>query len=75
MGKAKKGWMLLIASMLAIFLLAGCNSESSGSSGGTSKGKGDKIVVGFSQIGAESGWRTAETDSIKKRWAMTPNLN
>src|SRR5678815_3827316 len=24
-----------------------------------------KIVVGFSQIGAESGWRTANTDSIK----------
>jgi ABC-type sugar transport system substrate-binding protein len=24
-----------------------------------------KLVVGFSQIGAESGWRTAETESIK----------
>src|SRR5580693_6991653 len=24
-----------------------------------------KLVVGFSQIGAESGWRTANTDSIK----------
>jgi simple sugar transport system substrate-binding protein len=24
-----------------------------------------KITVGFSQIGAESGWRTANTDSIK----------
>lgn len=26
---------------------------------------GEKIVVGFSQIGAESAWRTAETISIK----------
>jgi len=26
---------------------------------------GGKVVVGFSQIGAESAWRTAETDSIK----------
>lgn len=26
---------------------------------------GKKLVVGFSQIGAESGWRTAETESIK----------
>ena len=26
---------------------------------------GKKIVVGFSQIGAESGWRTANTESIK----------
>src|ERR1700744_3894102 len=24
-----------------------------------------KLVVGFSQIGAESGWRTANTESIK----------
>src|SRR6266545_4741935 len=28
-----------------------------------------KIVVGFSQIGAESGWRTANTDSIKSEAA------
>jgi simple sugar transport system substrate-binding protein len=30
---------------------------------------GKKIVVGFSQIGAESGWRTANTDSIKSEAA------
>jgi simple sugar transport system substrate-binding protein len=30
-----------------------------------SPGAGKKIVVGFSQIGAESGWRTANTESIK----------
>ena len=29
----------------------------------------DKITVGFSQIGAESGWRTANTDSIKSEAA------
>ena len=28
-----------------------------------------KTVVGFSQIGAESGWRTANTDSIKSEAA------
>jgi galactofuranose transport system substrate-binding protein len=28
-----------------------------------------KLVVGFSQIGAESGWRTANTDSIKEEAA------
>src|SRR3954465_1754513 len=28
-----------------------------------------KIVVGFSQIGAESGWRTANTESIKSEAA------
>ena len=29
----------------------------------------DKTTVGFSQIGAESGWRTANTDSIKSEAA------
>src|SRR6266436_7292749 len=28
-----------------------------------------KLVVGFSQVGAESGWRTANTDSIKSEAA------
>ena len=32
-------------------------------------GAGKKIVVGFSQIGAESGWRTANTESIKSEAA------
>src|SRR6185369_11979075 len=31
----------------------------------TSAAADKKIVVGFSQIGAESGWRTANTESIK----------
>jgi simple sugar transport system substrate-binding protein len=31
--------------------------------------QGKKTVVGFSQIGAESGWRTANTESIKKEAA------
>ncbi|HXT10966.1 MAG TPA: ABC transporter substrate-binding protein [Candidatus Angelobacter sp.] len=35
----------------------------------TSLGAGKKIVVGFSQIGAESGWRTANTESIKSEAA------
>ena len=29
----------------------------------------DKLTVGFSQVGAESAWRTAETDSIKSEAA------
>ena len=38
---------------------SGTNSASNASSGGK------KIVMGFSQVGAESGWRTANTESIK----------
>ena len=42
------------------------SSQSSGSSGGSSSGSGKKIVLGFAQVGAESGWRTANTESIKE---------
>lgn len=40
-------------------------SSTSGSTDSTPAKKTDKLVVGFSQIGAESGWRTANTKSIK----------
>jgi simple sugar transport system substrate-binding protein/ribose transport system substrate-binding protein len=46
--------------------LAGCGDkgDDAASSGG---GSGDKkIVLGFSQVGAESGWRTANTKSIQE---------
>ena len=33
-----------------------------------------KIVIGFSQLGAESGWRTAETESIKSACEADPNV-
>ena len=46
---------ILAASALA---LAGCGD------GGSSSG-GDELVVGFSQIGSESGWRTAETNAAR----------
>ena len=50
--------------LLCAALLLGCDKgESSKSTGGTTAGK--KLVVGFSQIGAESSWRTAETNSIR----------
>lgn len=41
--------------------LSACGSES-GSGGGSDDG----IVMGFAQVGAESGWRTANTESIKE---------
>jgi simple sugar transport system substrate-binding protein len=56
----------------AAVFLAGCNGSSSG--GGTtgspsasgSGGAKKDYVVGFSQIGAESAWRTAETNSVQE---------
>jgi ABC-type sugar transport system substrate-binding protein len=42
--------------------LAACAKKSGGSGSGGSK----KITLGFSQVGAESGWRTANTKSIQE---------
>ncbi|HEY8900835.1 MAG TPA: ABC transporter substrate-binding protein [Chthoniobacterales bacterium] len=42
-------------------LTVGCQKKEGGAAGG---GK-ESLTVGFSQIGAESAWRTANTDSIK----------
>ena len=54
------------AAVLAGAMVAALSACSSG--GGSSDGKGSdgKITVGFSQVGAESGWRTANTKSVQE---------
>jgi ABC-type sugar transport system substrate-binding protein len=56
-------WAALVAGGLSLAVLAGCGS--SGGSGSGSGSSGDSITLGFSQVGAESGWRTANTKSIQ----------
>ncbi|WP_431246581.1 ABC transporter substrate-binding protein [Leifsonia xyli] len=52
----------------AALALSAC---SSGAAGG-SAGSGDKVLkVGFSQVGAESGWRTANTKSMKEAFSSS----
>ncbi|MFB9544362.1 ABC transporter substrate-binding protein [Micromonospora sagamiensis] len=51
---------VLAAGLLATSLAACANSDT-----GADAGDGP-IVLGFSQVGAESGWRTANTNSIKE---------
>jgi ABC-type sugar transport system substrate-binding protein len=49
--------------------LAACGSSDKGSDGGGgtgSGGGGDSITMGFAQVGAESGWRTANTKSVQE---------
>jgi simple sugar transport system substrate-binding protein len=57
-----KSWRIVGGLVAAVCLmgLASCNKEGGGPAGGKKK-----IVVGFSQIGAESDWRMANTMSIK----------
>ncbi|HYE31610.1 MAG TPA: ABC transporter substrate-binding protein [Methylomirabilota bacterium] len=73
----------LAAGSAAVMLaLTGCN-QSSNSGGDTAAGtnssstggsSGKQLTVGFAQVGAESAWRTAETDSIKAE-AAKRNVN
>gem|GEM_PF-5583060 len=61
-------WLSLFA-----FVVIGCNSGDTAKApegGGAAPAKpeaGKKLVVGFSQIGAESDWRTANTEGIRHR--------
>jgi simple sugar transport system substrate-binding protein len=48
-----------------VTFLAGCSGKSSGEAGSGKATPGKEVVLGFSQIGAESEWRTANTTSIK----------
>ncbi|MFC0506501.1 ABC transporter substrate-binding protein [Micromonospora costi] len=54
---------IMAAGLLATGLGACANSDTGSGGGGNDDGK---IVLGFSQVGAESGWRTANTTSIKE---------
>jgi galactofuranose transport system substrate-binding protein len=54
----------MAAAGLGLTMLAGCGR----------KADDDRIVLGFSQIGAESEWRTANTESIKSA-AATMNID
>ncbi|MCM4077514.1 ABC transporter substrate-binding protein [Paractinoplanes hotanensis] len=51
--------------LLLVSAVAGCGGDSDAGSGSGSSGGDDKITLGFSQVGAESGWRTANTKSIQ----------
>lgn len=86
--KWTKAVSLLTAAVIAGSAFTGCAksapaSASSASGGsqaaGTSEASaannsGKKIVLGFAQVGAESGWRTAETASVKDIPNQYPNI-
>jgi galactofuranose transport system substrate-binding protein len=57
-----RGSVAVFAATLLTAGMAACGNSDTGSGGGSDDGK---IVLGFSQVGAESGWRTANTTSIK----------
>ncbi|GAB3994103.1 ABC transporter substrate-binding protein [Nocardioides marmoraquaticus] len=63
----RKTWVATCAITLGAVSLSACGGGSgdSDASGGSSGSGGGDIVMGFAQVGAESGWRTANTKSIQ----------
>ena len=57
--KGRRGPLLIFLSLCAL-LLAGCGGSNAGA------GKQAALVVGFSQLGSESGWRIGNTASMEK---------
>ena len=58
-----------LVSLLTVLVMASACSKSPTDSAPGGQPTTKKLVVGFSQIGAESGWRTANTQSIKEEAA------
>ena len=61
-----KRWMLIGLLLLTAMLLAGCVAGGSETQQPEEK---KLILVGFSQVGSESNWRVANTDSMKKAFS------
>ena len=62
----KKSLVAACAITLGTFSLTACGSSGSGGSGDSGDSGDDAITMGFAQVGAESGWRTANTKSIQE---------
>lgn len=55
----------VIGLLSASFVLSGCGKKEDAAASNNNAGGKKSLTLGFSQIGAESAWRTANTDSIK----------
>lgn len=67
--KKRKVLAVLLCAAMTAALAVGCGgskgSDSSDKSSDSSSSSDDVITVGFSQVGAESDWRTANSQSMK----------
>ncbi|MFW5471990.1 ABC transporter substrate-binding protein [Knoellia sp. CPCC 206450] len=61
-----KKFLPVAASIALAASLTACGSDSGTTDSAAAAGGSDEIVMGFAQVGAESGWRTANTKSIQE---------
>jgi ABC-type sugar transport system substrate-binding protein len=64
-----KGWAATAIAVASLVGAVGCGSdsdESAGAGGSAAKESSGPITMGFAQVGAESGWRTANTTSVQE---------
>ncbi len=62
---AKKSLIAASAISLGAVLLSACGDDSDSGNDAAGGGGDDSITMGFAQVGAESGWRTANTKSVQ----------
>lgn len=53
----------------------GCSGSGAGDAGSTDGGSDKVITVGFAQTGSESGWRSANTESMKEAFSAENGFN
>ncbi|WP_326952416.1 ABC transporter substrate-binding protein [Amycolatopsis sp. NBC_01286] len=63
MNVLKKRWAAAAVAAAGLVLLTACSGSSGSGGTGTT---GGAVTLGFAQVGAESGWRTANTKSIQE---------
>ncbi len=80
----KKKWLSVILASVLIASLTACGGNTTTASSPASAGNGTvstesadgkTITVGFSQVGAESDWRTANTASMKETFSTSNGYN
>ncbi|MDQ1018604.1 ABC transporter substrate-binding protein [Streptomyces afghaniensis] len=63
---SRRNFLTAAVGVAAATGLAACAKEDGSSAAAAGSGSGSKaITLGFSQVGSESGWRTANSDSVK----------
>jgi ABC-type sugar transport system substrate-binding protein len=61
----RSGWFWTISLLLVLAVVSQLHARRAGAQPAATPAAGKTLRVGFSQIGAESAWRTAETESIR----------